>query len=50
MTSGVATCQTTFTVGAGYPVVATYSGDPAYTGSASNTVTQVVSGGTRRPR
>jgi hypothetical protein len=45
VSGGVATCQTTFTAGASHPVLATYSGDTAYRGSTSPTVTQVVSGG-----
>ncbi len=43
--SGVATCQTSFSAGASYSIVATYNGDPAYSTSTSNTVTEVVTGG-----
>jgi len=44
--SGVATCTTSFATAGTDSLVATYSGDANYTGSTSNTVSQVVNGGT----
>jgi hypothetical protein len=44
--SGVATCTTSFATAGTLSLVATYSGDNNYTGSTSNTVSQVVNGGT----
>jgi Bacterial Ig-like domain (group 3) len=44
--SGVAVCTTSFATAATFSLVATYSGDSNYTGSTSNTVSQVVNGGT----
>ena len=46
MPSGVAICTTSFATAATFSLVATYSGDTNYTGSTSNTVSQVVNGGT----
>ena len=43
--SGVAVCTTSFATAATFSLVATYSGDNNYTGSTSNTVSQVVNSG-----
>jgi hypothetical protein len=47
--SGVATCVTSFATAATFSLSAVYSGDNNYTGSTSNTVSQVVNTGTITP-
>jgi hypothetical protein len=42
VSTGVATCQTSFGTGGSHPIVATYSGGPNYQTSASSTLTQTV--------
>lgn len=44
LSAGAATCQTTPALNGTYPVIATYSGDAAYAGSASPGLMQAVAG------
>jgi hypothetical protein len=46
--AGKATCSTSFATAATYSLQAVYSGDSNYSGSTSNTVSQVVNGGTTK--